>query len=314
MGYHLGILIILTVLIVSTLEFNALLDKITSEEFHGNRNFRIKSQGSPSLSYVSIQENQITETCREVLYHLPYLGRLDEKFYFLQNFGAIEKQQIVDVCPTASLEDYHSDQSIIKSEIFQDEKWVEDHQIVDLVFHGIDSARFHELTSLSNLQAQINQIDGCVGNHGRCIVNGDSIEKPVDIAIGDEFCVVIRSAPMASLSTLSDVMKGGYGGFYFISSVSEYKMMNHYSVQLGQTGEVVVTTGGEFDNSSILLWANGLMGEGGVIGLGDSGLDTSDCMFYDNSTALLFDDTYLTRDLYEDPTHRKVVQYFGLKI
>eukprot|EP00736_Rhodelphis_marinus_P008051 Rmarinus@m.28362 len=78
---------------------------------------------------------------------------------------------------------------------------------------------------------------------------------------------------------------------HFIEEVPRHHTMNRYAVGVLQSGDAL----------SYVLHDHGLTGEGQIIGVADTGVDTDHCFFHDPNYAIPFDGLNLN--------HRKVIQY-----
>jgi len=78
-----------------------------------------------------------------------------------------------------------------------------------------------------------------------------------------------------------------------------YNVTNKYAKWITQTGVPGKTA----------IWDRGLHGEGQIVGIADSGLDHGSCFFNDAAKTVVVKTGVAGGPLFEDTTHRKIVQY-----
>lgn len=69
-------------------------------------------------------------------------------------------------------------------------------------------------------------------------------------------------------------------GIARIEFANNMKLLNNFATSVGQSGQA-----GVLSNESAIIWKEGLMGEGEVVAVGDSGLDLDSCYFRETTSA-----------------------------
>uniref|UniRef100_A0A7S0J3W4 WW domain-containing protein n=1 Tax=Calcidiscus leptoporus TaxID=127549 RepID=A0A7S0J3W4_9EUKA len=127
-------------------------------------------------------------------------------------------------------------------------------------------------------------------------------KAPVVLAASERL-VVVRSVSRADVLDLAEALADAHSEVLWVEPVPQYKLLNSAAAQVVQSGSTPIGGGA---NSNIVgetpIWDMGIHGEGEIIGVGDSGLDTGHCFFEQAAGQNAVDQQY-------GPDHRKVVSY-----
>ncbi len=121
---------------------------------------------------------------------------------------------------------------------------------------------------------------------------------------------VVSSVPVAATAEVASTISQALASTLVIDVAVRYQLFNKEANNLLQSG-TNTSSGG-----STWLWRQGLMGEGAVVGVADTGLDVQSCFFHDSAYPVAFRLAYDDAvgddvPVFQSAGHRKIREYYG---